>query len=127
MKNLIVLTLSLTVSTGIFAAQKEYKVLPQNRSLSLQLSKEENAEIVTDDRSFTDLSESALRYEALYAWKAADHEYRGLGLLNLKGRNILVVTDAQDGNGCYYYFSSYGQYLNAFCFTESNDGRWDVE
>lgn len=124
MKKLILTTLILCISTGIFAAQKDYKVLPQNRAWSKELTKEEYLGVLMDDGSFGAVSENALRFEALYAWKAANREFRGLGLINFEGQKIIVVTDAPEGNGCYYYFNNYGQYLNAFCFSESGEGRW---
>jgi hypothetical protein len=126
MKHIIILLVGI-MSSYAMAAQKDYHVSKENRPFAKEMAKEANTEYLTTNGNFKALDEAELHGEALYAWKASERDSRDLGALFFHGKKLLIVEDVSDGNGCFYYFNTAGEFLNSYCGTESEDWNWEVK
>lgn len=128
MKNLVSAILVLLLTNTAFANFKEYQVTEENKSLAIELSRATGSESVIDESRMQRINESELQWEALYAWNTSNKEFRDLLSVHFRGLRIFVVKDAPEGNGCYYYFNTCGEYLNSYCYSEeSGDSFWAIK
>ena len=126
MKQFLILVITMFLANTASAQHKVYKVSEVNRSFAVSMTEPLSELVLADENQMRRVSENTLSLEAMEAWQSSNEEFRDVLSVNFKGSTILVIKDAPEGIGCYYYFNQAGEYLNAFCFTESGDGFWSV-
>lgn len=125
MKKMTVILIVATLTASSAFAKYQPKLLAKNKALAHELTLEKYEEYVarTDQMKGADMSD--LHKDALYEAKAAlANEDHAISEFYLGGQLVYVVENEDEGNGCQTYFNEAGEYLNAYCGTESDSWSW---
>ena len=105
-------------------------VLPRNRPLAVALSRAPAQDFIIgaidNGTNALPVDPRSLRGEAAGTWRKADREFRHVGAFRFFGAIVLFIDDSVEGNGCFQFFDRAGEYLNAWCGSESSEWNWEI-